>query len=164
MSVLSHESVPDESSKGQALLSDKLESEIQAVRFCPCCGEATILTPHIVCGRCESALDIKCYVFKSGGAWYAECLTLNLLSKGDTQADAIRRLQVSMFSYVETVLRDGQSSAGLIPRSAPSLSWIAYYCRTFFGRLAFVFGRKSSALIRAVPIEDGTVLKVSHCP
>ena len=163
MSVLAEKSLPNEPPEGQAHISDNLESLIQAVQFCPCCGEAQILTPHFVCGVCESALDIKCQVFRRRGVWYAECLTLDVLSKGDSEVDAIRRLQIAMFSYAATVLRDGQSAAGLIPRSAPRSSWIAYYLRTFFGRLAFVFGLKSSALIRAVPIQ-GAVLKVSHCP
>jgi len=164
MSVLAERSSSNDSPKDQGRVSDALEARIQQVIFCPCCGEAAIVTPRFVCGECESTLDVKCQVFQSGGVWYAECLTLNLLSKGDDKVDAIRRLQVAMFSYAATVLREGESAAGLIPRSAPASSWIAYYFRSFFARLAYLFGRKSPALIQAMPIEGGAVLKVAHCP
>jgi hypothetical protein len=163
MSVLAEKSLPDGSPESRGMTSEQLESSIQEVRVCPCCEEPLILTPRIVCGHCQHALEIKCHVYRSGGVWYAECLTLNLLSKGESEVEAIRRLQVAMFSYVETVLRDGQSAEGLIPRYAPKSSWIAYYVRNFFARLFYVFGRKSSALIRAVPIQGVAALKVSHC-
>ncbi|MGH9600382.1 MAG: hypothetical protein ACRD27_11005 [Terracidiphilus sp.] len=145
---------------GRLSVMDKAEQ----VRFCECCGEPFILVPRLTCGRCGRRIDVKCQVYKGGGSWYAECLTFDLLSKGGSKEDAIRRIQIAMFSYVATVLDGSGSAKGLIPRRAPLSSWIRYYAHDFAGRLAYLFGRRIPLMIRSVPIQDAAKeLKVSHC-
>jgi hypothetical protein len=146
------------------LISEKVEEAIQEVRFCPCCGEAMICVPRLVCATCHAPMDIKCQVYKSEGAWYAECLSLDLLSKGSSETDAVRRLQIAMFSYIATVLDGEGSTKGLIPRRAPLSSWIRYYAHEVLGRLAYLVGGKIPLMIRSVPIQDAAEeLKVIHC-
>lgn len=154
----------EQAPRSRLLITDAVEETIQRVLFCPCCGEAMICTPRLVCGECGHLLDLKCQVYGGGDAWYAECLTLDLLSKGDTEADAIRRLQIAMFSYVATVLQSGESTDGLIPRSAPFASWVRYYTQIAIWRLTALLGRRPPLLARSVPIGDQSeALRVSHC-
>jgi hypothetical protein len=141
-------------------LMDKAEH----VRYCECCGEPMIFVPSLTCGDCGRRMDIKCQVYKSGDSWYAECLTFDLLSKGDSKEDAIRRVQIAMFSYVGAVLDGSGSTKGLIPRRAPLRSWLRYYAHDFRGRLAYLVGRKGPIMLRSVPIHDAAdEMKVSHC-
>jgi hypothetical protein len=142
---------------------ERLERRLQEVAMCPCCGEAMVLTPRIQCSHCQRSMPIRCQVYRRGADWFAECLTLDLLSKGDTEADAIRRLQIAMFSYVATVAREGESTQGLIPRRAPISSWIRYYSHEFLGRLALLVGKRLPLMIRSVPINEAEGLKIVHC-
>jgi len=109
-------------------------------------------------------MDIKCQVYQSKGVWYAECLTFNLLSKGESKDDAIRRIQIAMFSYIAVVVDGNESTRGLIPRPAPLSSWVRYYAHEALGRLAYLIGRKIPLMIRSVPIEDVAAEKILHCP
>ena len=165
MTMLAEKSAPGSTSmSSRTAISDRTEEAIQEVKFCPCCGQAMILTPRIVCRDCKKPMDFKCQVYRSDGAWYAECLTLDLLSRGDSEVDSIRRLQIAMFSYVATVMNGEGSIKGLIPRPAPVKSWIRYYAHDLLGRLATLVGRKIPLMIRSVPIQDAAdELKVSHC-
>jgi hypothetical protein len=145
-------------------ISEKTEVQIQEVKLCPCCGRAMILTPRIVCEKCNKPLSVKCMTYRSGRVWYAECLTLDLVSKGDTEVDAIRRLQIAMFSYVAVVFTENESTEGLVPRPAPMFSWIRYYCQEILGRLAAVVSRRNPRIDRSTPIQGTAVeLKISHC-
>ncbi len=140
--------------------SEDLERRIQRVKQCHCCGALGILIPVLRCTECGAAMDIKCHVYKQGGRFYAECLTLDLLSQGATEEDAIRRLQVAMFSYVGTAVRGG-SSEGLIPRPAPLSSWVRYYISGGLGRIAGLFGRRRPVMVRTIP--TGDPLTLMHC-
>jgi hypothetical protein len=145
-------------------ISEKTEEQIQQVTLCRCCGRAMILTPRIVCKKCEKPLLIRCMTYRSGRVWYAECLTFDLLSKGDTEVDAIRRLQIAMFSYVAVVFTENESTEGLIPRPAPMSSWIRYYIQEILGRFAALVSPGNRPINRSMPIQDTAVeLKVSHC-
>ncbi len=150
--------------QNRLIITDAIEEIIQQVRYCGCCGEAMICTPRLMCADCKTALDLKCQVYRSHGAWYAECLTLDLLSMGNSETDAIRRLQVAMFSYVATVLNSGEPTEGLIPRPAPLASWLRYYKQIAIWRLTALVGPRPPLLARVVPIGDQSeALRVSHC-
>ena len=142
---------------------EELEKLIQAVMHCRCCGEPMVLVPRIVCAECNQELPIKCQLYKSNDIFYGECLTLNLLSHGATMDEAARRLQVAMFSYVATVLREGASAEGLIPRYAPLPSWIRYYSSKLANRLKYLFSGKPPISGPTLIQPTGEALKVAHC-
>lgn len=145
-------------------ISDALEETIQQVRTCPCCGEVMVCVPQLTCADCGMAMDVKTQIYKSSGAWYAECLTLDLLSRGDTPTDAVRRLQIAMFSYIATVFNGDGSTKGLIPRRAPLSSWIRYYANAARTRLAILFGRRIPPMTRAIPTQySAEELRIPHC-
>lgn len=75
-----------------------------------------------------------------GKAVYAECLDLDIITKGATPEEAIGRLQEDMYWYIQTVLSGG-SSEGLIPRPAPWRSWVRYYLHLSGCRLRWLFSR-----------------------
>jgi predicted RNase H-like HicB family nuclease len=145
------------------VLSEKLEQYIQTVQHCPCCGEPVIFVPQLKCSHCDAELKLKCQVYASRGKYYAECLTLDLLSEGATKDEAIRRLQIAMFSYVETAIRQDKSIVGLIPRSAPLSSWIRYYANTFVDRVSFLFSGRIPLMIRPIHVPEADKMTVVHC-
>jgi hypothetical protein len=138
------------------------EEAIEAVHYCECCGAPGILTPTLKCGHCDDVLKIRCYVYERRGAFYGECLTLNLVSRGATQEEAIRRLQVAMFSYVDVVLQPGKSTKGLIPRRAPFSSWIRYGLHVVQARLSYLFGRPYPLATKSQTSGAGEY-RVVHC-
>lgn len=81
-------------------------------------------------------MPIRCFFYRKGAYYYAECLDLNLLTRADTRDEAIGSLQEAMFGYIETVF-DGGPKKGLLPRRAPLSSWIRYYLH----RLSDMFRR-----------------------
>jgi predicted RNase H-like HicB family nuclease len=144
-------------------ISDDLEEAIQTVYICPCCGSPTIMVPRLMCKRCMKDIEIKAFVYKRGGVFYGECLTLNLVSRGDTQEEAIRRLQIAMFSYVHTVLSSEQSCEGLIPRSAPFISWVRYYSDVMRARVSYLFGIKYRLATNVFQTSIGDDTTIAHC-
>ncbi len=138
------------------------EGKVEKVYFCECCGSPRIYAPVLVCGECGRALPVRCYVYRRSGKYYAECLTLNLLSRGETQEDAIRRLQIAMFSYLQTVLGDGSKpTAGLIPRRAPFSSWARFYFLRFKRWISRIVGRDYPLATESKP--SGDQIRVAHC-
>jgi len=108
-------------------------TDLRKVYRCDRCGGFMIGVPPIHC-KDGHLLPIRCFTYRKGGLFYAECLDLNLLTRGDSEEEAIGRLQEEMFAYVHTVL-DGGSTEGLIPRKAPFLSWAKYYTYLLMDRL-----------------------------
>jgi len=139
------------------------EVSIGQVHACPECGSPTIYTPTIRCSHCDKQLPIRCYVYRRGNAFYGECLTLNLVSRGSTLDEAILRLQRAMFAYVETVFAEGKSAKGLIPRSAPLSSWVRYYLHTWKRRLIRFLGRTNPLDTTSVPSPEPTRYTVVEC-
>ncbi len=142
----------------------ELSQHAGAVRPCPCCGASMISTPVINCTHCGRPLTIKCYVYKREEKFYGECLTLNLVSRGDTQEEAIKRLQGVMFTYVDAVFADGQSTEGLIPRPAPISSWLKYYLHVWRrGVTRAVTHRLDPLATKEVPALEATQYTVAEC-
>jgi len=136
---------------------------VDQVFQCPCCGASIIYIPSIACSHCGKDLDIACYVYRRDGAFYGECLTLNLVSRGTTEREAILRLQGAMFSYVEAVLAGGKGTKGLIPRPAPLASWLRYYSYVARRRLARMLGRRTSLETTSVPAPNSAHYTVAEC-
>lgn len=139
------------------------EEAIEIVRECPCCGAPTIMVPGLICKHCGKEIDIKAFVYKRGDVFYGECVTLNLVSRGTTQEEAIRRLQIAMFSYVQVVLSDDKSCVGLIPRRAPLASWMRYYRHVLSARLSNLFGVKYRLATTVFPPSTGEETRIVHC-
>ena len=139
------------------------ERRVDEAHSCPCCGEAVIYTPRIQCSHCGKELNIRCYVFRKHGNFYAECLTLNIISRGATQGEAIVRLQRAMASYVETVFSEPQSTKGLIPRPAPAASWVRYYVHRALRKLAASIWRKPGLVTKSTPAPDATQYRFAEC-
>jgi hypothetical protein len=138
---------------------EELEQAIQEVRRCPH-GALMIVVPKIMCKECKTALPIQCYVRRYHSVFYAECLTFNLVSRGTTEEEAIRRLQVAMFSYVKTVIKPGASTQGLIPRPAPRSAWLRYRLHMLARRL---FGNRYTRPTHSESLEELGTLRVAEC-
>ncbi len=144
-------------------LSESLEEAIETVRECPCCGSLTIMVPSLICMHCNKEIDVKAFVYERRGVFYGECLTLNLLSRGATREEAIRRLQIAMFSYVHAVLSSAEPSVGLIPRRAPFASWVRYYQQVLWDRLTHLFGVKSRLATTVIQTTLNQESRIVHC-
>lgn len=116
-----------------------LPVDVLEVKRCESCGEIMIFTPIVKCSHCGGVLRLRSYSYKRGDKYYAECLTLNLLARGNSEEEAVSRLQEQMFGYVESALNG--SSKGLVPRPAPLGSWIRYYIHRARDRGADLFRR-----------------------
>lgn len=113
------------------------KEELRTVYRCQRCGEFLIGTPLLQCSH-GHILPIRCFWYRQGKTVYAECLDLDLITKGNTPEEAIGRLQEDMYWYVDTVLSGG-SSEGLIPRKAPWSSWVRYYLHVLRRSLRWLF-------------------------
>lgn len=140
-----------------------VEEAIETVHNCPCCGAPNIMVPTLKCAHCDKELDVKAFVYERRGVFYGECVTLNLVSRGSTQEDAIRRLQIAMFSYVHVVLSNEKSCVGLIPRRAPFASWMRYYMHVLRARLSYLFGVKYRLATKVHPASIGEEKRIVHC-
>jgi len=154
-----------ESNQQQPPEKDDLQARLKAAEPCRCWGATIIYTPVIKCSHCGKDLPMACYVYRKDGKFYGECLTLNLISRGATQEEAIVRLQRTMFAYVDAVLTDGKSTKGLIPRRAPLSSWVRYYLHISKRRLARrLFGSRAQSLaMKSVPAPNAITYKVVEC-
>lgn len=110
-----------------------LPPEAHEARTCKGCGSPMSLKPVIQCSECGETLPLRCFSYKEGSGFYAECIDLNLLSRGNTREEAVIRLQEQMFSYVATAFEG--STKGLIPRRAPISSFVRYYLTVAKDRL-----------------------------
>jgi len=135
-----------------------LPPAVHEVRHCQRCGASMFLKPLIQCGHCGHLLPLRCFSYGKGEAFYAECIDLNLLARGNTRDEAISRLQEQMFSYVATVFA-GDGTEGLIPRKAPLTSFIRYYLAVLRDRLSS--GRHPHHTVEELQILGATIL--SHC-
>ena len=135
-----------------------LPPSVHEVRHCQRCGAPMFLKPLIQCGHCGQILPLRCFSYGKGEAFYAECIDLNLLARGNTRDEAIIRLQEQMFSYVATVF-EGDGTEGLIPRRAPLTSFIRYYLAVLRDRLSG--GRHPHDTVGELHILGATTF--SHC-
>lgn len=135
------------------------ETDVREVRRCPGCGEIMFLKPLIQCGDCGAQLPLRCLSYKSGRWHYAECLDLNLLSRGRSAEEAVSRLQEQMFTYVATAFEGDLS--GLIPRRAPFASWLRYYGRMLRENIWCMFHRHPRHL--QGDFHDTGAKILSHC-
>lgn len=114
--------------------------DLRQVYRCPQCNAYLIGVPLIEREH-GHVLPIRCFTYRKDGRFYAECLDLNLITRGESEEEAIGRLQEEMFAYVHAVL-DGGPTKGLLPRRAPLWSWIHYYLYLLKDRLVWTVTRR----------------------
>lgn len=99
--------------------------DIKEVRRCPYCGEVTIAVPVFRCGRCGEDHPLRAFYYQKNGSYYAECIDLDLISRGSTPEEAVGNLQEAMLGYIEAVV-DGPTK-GLFPRKSPLSHRLRYH-------------------------------------
>jgi predicted RNase H-like HicB family nuclease len=134
-----------------------LPSPVHEVHRCEACGVLMFLKPIIQCGHCGRILPLRCFSYKESDGFYAECIDLNLLARGNTLEEAIVRLQEQMFSYVATAFEG--NTDGLIPRRAPLWSFVRYYLSVIGNR----FTGRSHSHSKAGELQISGATIVSHC-
>lgn len=133
---------------------------LRTVVRCQECGRYLIGTP-VLQNQHGHILPIRCYYYRKGGVFYAECLDLDLVTRGQTPEEAIGRLQEDMWWYVDTVLSGG-SSERLIPRKASFWNWVRYYAHLIVRRLySFLSGHNKTTPERR--ISSVGPIKLSRC-
>jgi hypothetical protein len=103
----------------------QLSPEVHEAYICHRCNSPLFLKPLVQCQDCGEVFPLRCLSYAGSDGFYAECVDLSLLARGNTREEAIIHLQEQMFSYVAAVLE--RPAEGLIPRRAPLLSYIRYY-------------------------------------
>jgi predicted RNase H-like HicB family nuclease len=114
------------------------------------------LKPLIQYGNSGCTLPLRCFSYRSGDWFFAQCLDLNLMSRGHTEEEAVSRLQEQMFSYVATAF-DGDLK-GLVPRKASAPNWLRYYWHLLKQKIHHRGRQHSTGELRDV----GTKI-LSHC-
>ena len=118
-----------------------MPSGIREVKRCPGWGNLVFVTPLLTCSHCDQRMPIRCFYYRSGSKFYAQCLDLNLISRGETAEEAVGRLQEAMFGYVYAVM-EGGTSKGLLPRPAPPLSWLRFYLHEMASQVKWWWARR----------------------
>ena len=116
-------------------------SAIEQVVYCPGCGTALIKVPLLRCANCNANLVLRAFTYRTKRGYVAECIDLNLATQGATEAEAISKLQVAMFGYLDTVF-DGTSTDGLVLRPSPLWNRIRYHLHRMAINIECIFTRR----------------------
>lgn len=136
-----------------------IPDEVREVRYCPFCNEPIYLLPCLTCRECGEVLRLRCFTYRRGDFYYSECVDLNLMTRGRTMDDAIRRLQEEVFTYLDTVIQG--SSKGLLPRRSPLSSRIRYQIYRLRCRLRSFSHRHPDH--REIDVRTLGVIHATHC-
>lgn len=126
---------------------------VRQVHTCSQCGALCVAEPALKCRQCGEVLRLRCFYYRDGSKYVAECIDLDLAVERDTAADAVGELQVAMYGYLEAVF-DGQSIKGLVPRPSPLSHRIRYHLEHFKASLSYrlrVKGKKRSSKDHSYP-------------
>lgn len=134
------------------------DEELRQVYRCRGCGDLLIGTPLLQCSH-GHILPIRCFWYRSGSRYYAECLDLDLITKGDTPEQAIAQLQEDMYWYVQTALSG--DTRGLLPRPASRARWIRYYLHVAWCWVKSILTRRRHH--RDHQIRSLGAIKLSQC-
>jgi hypothetical protein len=77
---------------------------------------------------------LRCYWYRSGAPYYAECIDLDLIARGDSGEEAIGKLQEAVYGYLAVAFR-GDSTKGLVPRRSPLSQRLHYHAQRLLCRL-----------------------------
>jgi hypothetical protein len=108
------------------------------VHCCPNCGAPAIAEPRLVCGG--EVIRLRCFVYRHGNHYRAECIDLDIATEGDIDKEAIAGLQDAMNGYL-SVAFDGEDTRGLILRPSPPLHRIHYHVERLKDRFLAIFSK-----------------------
>ena len=108
------------------------------VEHCPGCGAPTIAEPQLVCARCGGIIRLRCFVYRRGQEYRAECIDLDIATEGSTPEEAIAGLQDAMQGYLSVVFERGDRK-GLLLRKSPLLHRLHYHLASIRDRFLAIF-------------------------
>ncbi|MFQ6014052.1 MAG: hypothetical protein ACE5NP_01240 [Anaerolineae bacterium] len=73
----------------------------------------------------SKSYTFRCYAYRHGEWWYADCLDLMLLVKRQTLQAAMQTLEDQVILYLESVFERGDEDEA-IPRPAPLSNWLHF--------------------------------------
>lgn len=83
----------------------------------------------------DEITNLRCYTYRKGKYYYAACIDLTLIDRGESRAEAMSKLKKNIADYIAAVVEDGLQEE-LIPRRAPISSRLHYYYHWLFSHLA----------------------------
>ncbi|MBI3762321.1 MAG: hypothetical protein HY260_10740 [Chloroflexi bacterium] len=95
----------------------------------------------------------RCYAYRDGEHWYADCLDLMLLVKRDTLPAAMQELELLILDHVQAA-RGGEGLP--VPRPVKFGDWLGYYWRTLGHSLrVLLLGRADGLVAYEVQVPKG---------
>ena len=110
---------------------------LREVSHCPGCGAPMIASPVLKYVDCDEIVYLRCFYYKRGGGYAAECIDLDLTSLGATPEEAIGSLQEAMFGYLEVAFEGNPK--GLVMRRSPLSRRLHYHWHVLIRRLKHLF-------------------------
>jgi len=86
----------------------------------------------------------RCYTYREGRFWYADCLDLMLLVKREAMQEAMQELEILILDYVEAAHRDQTLP---LPRPVGLSEWLKFYARLIWHTLRALFAGRTDGLI-----------------
>lgn len=108
------------------------------VEHCPGCGAPAIAEPQLVCAHCGGVIRLRCFVYRRGQEYRAECIDLDIATEGSTPEEAIAGLQDAMQGYLSVVFEGGDRK-GLLLRKSPLLHRLHYHLASIRDRFLAIF-------------------------
>lgn len=113
----------------------QVPDEVRQVHHCEC-GTLLVHEPILKCRKCGELLRLRCFYYKDGSRFVAECVDLDLSVERPTAEEAVRELQIAMYGYLTSAF-DGQDIRGLVPRRSPLSHRLRYRWENIKARLSY---------------------------
>ena len=113
---------------------EDLVRDLRHVRHCVLCGRPLIAAPKLKCAHCGERIRLRCLSYRRSGQYFAECIDLDLISRGETQEEAIGKLQEAMYGYLKVAFEG--DTKGLILRRSPFSHRLRYHLQRLAERIA----------------------------
>jgi predicted RNase H-like HicB family nuclease len=82
----------------------------------------------------DKIMNLRCYTYRKDKYYYAACIDLTLIDRGESQAVAMSRLKENIADYIAAAAEDGLQEE-LVPRKAPLSFRLHYYYHWLLSRL-----------------------------
>jgi len=80
-------------------------------------------------------MNLRCYTYRKGKYYYAACIDLTLIDRGESRAEATSKLKENIADYIAAAVDDGLQEE-LIPRKAPLSLRLHYHHHWLLSHLA----------------------------
>ncbi|MBL7065326.1 MAG: hypothetical protein ISS49_14120 [Anaerolineae bacterium] len=74
----------------------------------------------------DEITNLRCYTYRKGKYYYAACIDLTLIDRGESRVEAMSKLKENIADYIAAIAKDGLQEE-LIPRQAPLSFRLHYY-------------------------------------